>query len=135
MWENSECAKNYAKVITYMYRLQRFQLFATYYPIDDWRSSGDTLQQKKTWLNLICALISINQHQSATISINQQLSASISIYQHQSALISFNQNQSASIKINHHQSESISINQHQAQLISTSQHQSAYQSASINIYN
>ena len=68
----------------------------------DRRSSGGTLRQKKTRLNLIWALISISQHQSATISINKQISASISTNQLQSESIGINQNQSASIRINQH---------------------------------
>ena len=52
------------------------------------RSSGGTLWQKRTWLNLIQASIRIYQHRSASISINQHQSASISISQHKSASIS-----------------------------------------------
>ena len=66
---------------------------------NDRRSSGGTLRQKKTWLNLIGASISINQHQSASICINRHQSASISINQNQSASIN-KKNQSASIHDN-----------------------------------
>ena len=54
----------------------------------DRRSSEGTIRQKKTWLNLIWASISINQHQFASISIYQHQSAPISINQHQSTSIS-----------------------------------------------
>ena len=90
---------------------------------NDRRTSGCTLRQKETWLNLIWASISISQHKSALISINKHQSASISTNQHQSAQISFNQKQSETISINKHQSASISINQHKARSVSVSQHQ------------
>ena len=89
----------------------------------DRRSSGGTLRQKKTCLNLISASISISQHQSAFISIHQHQSAQIRNIQRQWASISINQHQSAPISIKHNQSASASITQHQ------SAYQPAYRSA------
>ena len=76
------------------------------------RSSGGTLRQKKTWLTLIWAPISINNHQSASISIIKHQSASISINQHR--YYWSNKHQSVPVSINQHQSASISINLHQS---------------------
>ena len=61
---------------------------------NDRRSSGGTLRQQKTWLNLIWASISIHQHHSALISINQHQSASITIKHNQSASVGISQHQS-----------------------------------------
>ena len=64
------------------------------------KQSGEVkFPEQKTQLNLMRALISINQHSSALISFNQNRSAPISIKYDQSASVGINQ------QINQHQSK------------------------------